>query len=174
MTRNSRSSAGLGSSTLTPLLDTLFLLLFTLLATSRSEAIVERAVREEVAVELPSIEDGGEAQAGNAEVELVTIAVLETGDVRVLSGPSAEGESRTASTPSELERMLTLVASSPGGARVEIRADGAARHAVVLEVLQAVRAAGCTDVRFIALEAESAPGTRAFGRGPGAAGDGER
>lgn len=163
MTRTSRSPAGLGSSTLTPLLDTLFLLLFTLLATSRSEAIVERAVREEVAVELPSIEDGADAQAGNADVQLLTIAVLEDGGVRVLSGASAEVHSRSAASPSELEQMLAPAASSPGGARIEIRADGAARHAVVLEVLQAVRAAGCTDVRFIALEAESAPGPRGFG-----------
>ncbi len=167
MTRSSNSTsggqAGLGSSALTPLLDTLFLLLFTLLATSRSASIVEHAVREEVAVELPSIEDGPDAQAGSDDVGLVTIAVPEEGKVRVLTGRSAERESREVETPAALEQLLTSQVKGAVGARVEIRADGAARHAVVLEVLQAVRAAGCTDVRFIALEAEASLETRPFG-----------
>lgn len=162
MPRHSKSPAGLGSSALTPLLDTLFLLLFTLLATSRSAAIVEHAVREEVAVNLPSIEDGDGSAAG-AEAELVTIAVDEGGGVRVLRGRAPAGESLDAETPAGLTRSLTRLVAKSSDVRVEIRADGEAQHAVVLGVLQAVRSAGCNDVRFIAVEAVAGSGSRPFG-----------
>ncbi|MEE2940781.1 MAG: biopolymer transporter ExbD [Planctomycetota bacterium] len=157
----SRLEGGLRSSALTPLLDTLFLLLFTLLATSRSATIVEDALREEVAVELPTVADSSSSGAARDAQQVLTIAVKGSGEVEVLPGQGAGTSASPVHTPAELTAALER-ASRSAAARVEIRADGAAAHRIVLDVLQAVRRAGITDVRFIALEA-SAGGSRTFG-----------
>lgn len=158
-----QSEGGLRSSALTPLLDTLFLLLFTLLATSRSATIVEDAVREEVAVELPAVADAESAGAADEAPEVLTIAVDEDGRVKLLASTDPGASAVPVPTPEELRGALER-AKTGASTRVEIRADGGAAHRVVLDVLQAVRGAGVTDVRFIAFEAV-ADGGRAFGEG---------
>lgn len=161
--RRTDPEGGLRSSALTPLLDTLFLLLFTLLATSRSASLVEAAVREEVAVELPSVEADGADGASDGESVLWTIAVDAEGTVSLLEGQEPGLSAAPVATPRELAASLEA-ATSRGALQVEIRADGDAAHRVVLDVLQAARKAGVSDVRFVAFEAAEG-GHRTFGEG---------
>lgn len=129
-----------GQAALTPLLDTLFLLLFAVLAASDG-AEARSKVEEEVRLELPSVADdnaGGGNPAGDSPVVL---AIDASGAV------SVDGGALQLASPAALDEFLESLASS---ATFEIRADADARHAVVVEVLHGLREAGFLDVSLIA------------------------
>ena len=139
---------GSGQAALTPLLDTLFLLLFAVLATSEQrEAEVELQRDErpaEVAVTLPSVDDGGEAQEP-AEDGPLFLEIDAAGAVRAAS--SIDGPAESLSGAPALRAWLgTLDGVRP----VEIRADAAARHGEIVTVLHSLQESGFHDVRFIA------------------------
>ena len=153
MIPNKRSSRSLRSSALMPLLDTLFLLLFTLLATSRSATLVEESVREEISVSLPDVADGGVGES-DAQASVLVIGVQPSGAIEAIVGLSAEGRAVPVASPSALGALIDALRERDLSVRwrAEIRADEDARHGVVLDVLQEVRLAGLVDVRFIAVE----------------------
>ena len=135
-----------------PLLDTLFLLLFTLLATSRSATLVEESVREEISVTLPDVADGGAGES-DTEASVLVVGVQPDGSIEAIAGLSTEGEAVPVESPAALGALIDSLALRDPGTRwrAEIRADEDARHGVVLDVLQEVRRAGLVDVRFIAV-----------------------
>lgn len=144
-----------GQAALTPLLDTLFLLLFSVLAASDgAEATAD--VEEEVQLELPSVMDDGQGSAATGEAPWV-IAIEADGAV-TLDGGSVDLGSRVIDSPASLAASLSGV---PGGATFEIRAHADARHAVVVEVLHGLREAGFLDVSLVATK--RAPGDSGAG-----------
>lgn len=146
-----------GSTALTPLLDMLFLLLFALLATSRSAESMDQAPREEIAIELPSVAGAGEEDPDARDP--IELAVAPDGAV-VLAGTPAP-------SPAALTERLQALARVGGEVSLELRVDGATPHAVVADVLQACRAAGVVDVRFIAIDGGAADRDAGFGGGGG-------
>jgi biopolymer transport protein ExbD len=162
-----RARGALGSSTLTPLLDTLFLLLFALLASSqRASTAPAEALPEEVRVELPTV-DALQQPAHGDEPDLRLVVHVDAGGAVTLLGGAGLVEATTASA---LRTALEAQATSAVGRRVvEIRADADARHGVTVDVLQAVRAAGIVDVRFVATKEHDANETRRFGEAAGGA-----
>ncbi|MEL6428604.1 MAG: biopolymer transporter ExbD [Planctomycetota bacterium] len=143
------------SNALTPLLDMLFLLLFALLATSRSAESVEARQEEEIGVELPRVQETG-AGVPRAEEPLV---------VEVDAGGGVTLDARRIETPADLRAALEARATDDAAPSIELVVDGDTRHAVVADVLQSVRAAGVVDVRFLALAGEDGA---AFGGAGGA------
>ncbi|MEM9381341.1 MAG: biopolymer transporter ExbD [Planctomycetota bacterium] len=139
----------MGSSGLTPLLDTLFLLLFALLASSDSASVEVTEPEEEVQVELPSV-DPVESGSGNEADAARIFLRIDADDSVVVVRPDGP---RTTATAGELRAELTEAIGPDGAAEeaiVEIRADANARHGVTVDVLQTVRAVGIVDVRFVA------------------------
>ncbi|MEM9802180.1 MAG: biopolymer transporter ExbD [Planctomycetota bacterium] len=169
MTRQSRQEqvdrprGALGASSLTPLLDTLFLLLFALLASSRRASMEPTApTPEEVRVELPAV-DPLESEAGAADTTLSLVVQIDSdGTVTLIGSEDATETSTTAELRSALEAEA---ASADGGVVVEIRADTDARHGVTVDVLQTIRSAGISDVRFVATTEATGDGERRFGAG---------
>ena len=133
------------STALTPLLDMLFLLLFTLLATSQSaESLDSELPEEEIAIELPSVQES--QGTGERASEPLVLFVDASGGV-TLAGAAIP-------TPAELRSSLEARVDAGEEVSLELNVDGDARHAVVADVLQAVRAAGVSDLRFLAHRAE--------------------
>lgn len=138
----------LGQSSLTPLLDTLFLLLFALLASSRRASMEPTApTPEEVRVELPTVDPLESAEAGESRDLTLVVRVDADGSVGLMGA----GGLLATETAGDLQRALERASSATSGhVIVEIRADAEARHGVTVDVLQTVRAAGVSDVRFVA------------------------
>ncbi len=149
-----RGSIALGG--LTPLLDTLFLLLFALLALSESRA---GAPSEEVVVELPQVE--ADASSAPAAPRVSDALEIDT-EGRVQHLP----ERALLRDREALEAALSAALGDglPEEVAVELRADRLAPHGVAVEVLQVLRLAGFVDVRLLA-EAAPAAG-QPFGGGP--------
>jgi biopolymer transport protein ExbD len=165
--RASRLRGALGASSLTPLLDTLFLLLFALLAASRrasTETVDPRS--EEVRVELPTVDALQQAARGHQSDVRLVVHVDALGAVTLIAG----AEPVETPTAAELRAALAAeTANASGRVVVEIRADADARHGVTVDVLQTVRAAGIVDVRFVATSGPEASEVRRFGDAPGGA-----
>ncbi|MGK0482837.1 MAG: biopolymer transport protein ExbD [Planctomycetota bacterium] len=142
-----------GQAALTPLLDTLFLLLFAVLASSDSKAAREDAPQE-IQVELPSVEDSGEPSAEESERALILITIEAGGRVQI-------GD--TGASPATAAELAAALVAVESGSSVEIRAHADARHAVVVEVLHGLREAGLLDVRFVAMRHEPGGESRPLG-----------
>lgn len=139
-----RSAGRIAMGGLTPLLDTLFLLLFALLAISD---VKREESEEEVLVELPGVAPDAAAD----ERQLERIAITVDADSRLSIGPSA----RSAATPSELDAALDdeLDGRSEAAIAIEIRADRDSRHGVSVALLQHLRGRGFQDVVLVAIGA---------------------
>jgi biopolymer transport protein ExbD len=148
--RGARGS--LAARGLVPLLDTLFQLLFALLVVSGPRVVAES---ETLLLRLPRVERA-EAPAAAAGRALV-LAIDAEARVTPL------GDDEPVRTRAELARRLaTLLGDAvPEETAVEIRADAAAPHGVVVELLQHLRLAGFQDVRLAAVAA--AETSEAFG-----------
>ncbi len=129
---------------LTPLLDTLFLLLFALLAVSETRDV---AAVEEVRIQLPAVEAGNDAT--EAPVELLSILVDADSVVR-LAEP--EGDGTRIGSFEELDAALArrLGARLPEDVAIDIVADEEARHGVMVEILQHLRLRGFLRVQLLA------------------------
>ncbi len=135
------------SSGLTPLLDTLFLLLFALLAVSEARS---QTRLDEVHVRLPEIEPG----EPETRPSTTAVAIDVDADSRVMvSGAGI-------ATREELDRALAVALGDalPEEVSVEIRADADARHGVTVELLQHLRLGGFADVRMTALGVSDSAG----------------
>lgn len=153
---NTTERRTLGQAALTPLLDTLFLLLFSVLAASDGAEANSKA-HEEVQLELPSVADDGAGQGASAGDAPVVLAIGADGAV------SVEGEARELASPAALDGFLAGL--SPG-ATFEIRAHADARHAVVVEVLHGLREAGFLDVSLVATRRGSEAPASGWGGSP--------
>jgi biopolymer transport protein ExbD len=124
-----------------PLLDTLFLLLFSLLALSDARTS-NRA--EPVRVRLPEVERGSEPSAPAAR--RVAIEIDARSAVWLADGAAPIG------THDELDRELTrrLGDGLPEELVVEIRADRDARSGVALDLLQHLLVRGFVNVQLLA------------------------
>ena len=139
---------------LTPLLDTLFVLLFALLAASEVRRTSER---EEVRLRLPEVEPGPSVEP-SGERRLVLVVEHE-GSVRL------EGGTATLATATELDSAVGawLDGGVPEDVGVEVRADRDAPYGVAVELLQHLRLRGFVDVVLSA--AASDDPERVFGGG---------
>ena len=144
-----KSIGGMVQRGLTPLLDTLFILLFALLALSDTRQVAQT---QEVRIELPAVESGEESAA--APGERVSLLVDGTSAVR-LAGPS--GTSEPIERFDELDSLLAarLGALLPEEVAIDIVGDEDARHGVMVELLQHLRLRGFTRVQLLATRAES-------------------
>ena len=133
---------------LTPLLDTIFLLLFALLVTSDTRTENDT---ELVHIQLPEVESTGEESTGAGE-HLVVVLDAES-HVRL----GRDGE--TLASREELDRALSqaLGDALPEEIPIEIHGDAAARHGVAIELLQYLRMRGFVHVQLVA-QGTSAPG----------------
>ncbi len=140
---------------LTPLLDTLFLLIFALLALSdtRRDSAREPAASEEVRIELPSVEAGDAAQA--APRASVTLRIDADGVLSI--GASERRIASRGDLDAALEDELALAAQAHGDAlkpadvTLAIAADRDAPHGVAVDLLQHLRLAGYGQVELIAV-----------------------
>jgi len=129
---------------LTPLVDTLFILLFAMLAMSDVRAPEgEREVR----LELPDVL--AEPASSRAAREALSIEIDEASELFVAG--------QRVSSRQELDRVLgqALGERLPEEVTVEIRADRAARYGVAVEVLEHLRRCGFFQVQLLANAAES-------------------
>ena len=126
---------------LTPLLDTLFLLLLTLLVTSEARTATSE---ELVRIVLPQVEP---SPGGAAEPTRQLVLEVDAG-----SRVRLEGSEDVLATRAELDRSLAaaLGESLPEEVGIEIRGDRSARHGVVVELLQQLRLRGFASVSLIA------------------------
>lgn len=138
MRTTSRTSRGM-SAALTPLLDTLFLLLFALLSLSQSPSTQEEAV----GIELPSIEPSSES-SGTAQ-HVIAFAIDSNSKIR-LSG--AEPLKSSAELDAALGKALGD--RLPEETLVRIRADQDARHGTAVQLLEHLRVAGFVNVQWLA------------------------
>ena len=138
MKRATLGSVGLRA--LTPLLDTLFLLLFALLALSESRQV---AAPEEVRIRLPEVERGGDAAEA---ADPFSISVDADSRVRL------EGSDAVVESLEELDAALAarLEHALPEDLPVDLVADADARHGVTVELLQHLRLRGFTRVQLLA------------------------
>jgi biopolymer transport protein ExbD len=134
---------------LVPLLDTLFLLLFALLAISGPRVVAQA---ETLLLRLPRV-----ARAGAAAPDARTLALVL--DVDAEARVTLLGDATPIETRAELARRIAaaLGGAAPEQAAVEIRADAAAPHGVVVELLQHLRLAGFADVCLAAVAATDEP-----------------
>lgn len=144
MRRAARIRASLAFAGLTPLVDTLFILLFALLALS--DARTSHAT-ELVRVRLPEVEPASDSPAPGA----ATHALLEVASDSSVHVPAVPGEG--VRTREELDAVLARLLEDrvPEEVVVEIHADRGARHGVVVELLQHLRLRGFVDVQLIAV-----------------------
>lgn len=147
MRRVARMRASIAFAGLTPLVDTLFILLFALLALSDARTSHET---ELVRVRLPEVEPAADSPASGAATHVV-LEVSADSSVHVPSAPGAPAEA--ARTREELDAALARLLGDrvPEEVVVEIHADRGARHGVVVELLQHLRLRGFVDVQLIAL-----------------------
>jgi len=133
--------SGLGVSGLTPLLDTLFLLIFALLALAQAPTNVKK---DTLRVELPAVESGSGTPPLDAKT--VTVHVDAQGAVRV------QDQEEPLPTLADLDPALSslLGESVPESVLVEIVADEAAPYGVAVTLLQHLRLAGFSRVGLLA------------------------
>lgn len=140
--KDARNKGSIGLAGLTPLVDTLFILLFSLLALSDSR---KTHTTEQVRIQLPEVEPAEDGAGPNG-----ARIVLEIGaDSKIRVGESAlVVESRE-----ELDRVLDAYLGDrlPEEFVVDIQADRDARHGVAVELLQHVRLRGFVNVDLIAV-----------------------
>ncbi len=143
-TRGSISARGL-----VPFLDTLFNLLFALLAINAAHAA---ASSEFLRLRLPLVEPGHEERVP-APGGLV-IAVEADGTIR------PAGTELVLRSREELDRTLRVFVGDaiPEELPVEIQADTLCPHGVVVELLQHLRGLGFSDVRLAAIAREGRAG----------------
>ena len=126
----------------TPFLDLLFILLFSLLALSDAKRAKDP---ERVRIRLPRVEpaDGTEGPA----LPAIVIEIDATSRVRMAGDP------RPVEGPADLDRRLErrLGSTLPEEFEVEIQADGRARHGVGVALLQHLRRRGFAGVTLLAL-----------------------
>ena len=136
---------GLGSIAmggLTPLLDTLFILLLALLATSEAK---REDPDELVRIQLPVVEEGADGTS-TPSIDRITFIVDANSQVSLLES----GE--VIATRAALDRALAtaLAERLPEEVSIELRVDGNARHAVAVDLLQHLRLQGFVDVDLVA------------------------
>lgn len=136
-----KALGGIGFGGLTPLLDTLFILLFALLVTS--EAKTADATTEEIRVRLPEVEEGEEAGASSESIRL-TLEI--DADSVVMLGAEAM-ETREALDAAVAEQLGDAL---PEEVTIELFADRDARHGVLVELLQYFRLRGFVDIQLLA------------------------
>ena len=126
-----------------PLLDVLFILLFTLLAVSEAKQ-ARREEQEEVRIELPGVEAGESAEA--PETEILVLEVDAAG-IDALAGSGERVVDRQ-----QLDAALAEVLGErvPEELAVEIQADRSAPHGVAVELLQYLRLRGIAQVQMLA------------------------
>ena len=145
-----------GQAALTPLLDTLFLLLFSVLAASDG-AEARADVEEEVRLELPSVMDDGATESDSSPESSMVIAIEASGAVLL------DGGALPADSPAAFSASLADV---PLGTSFEIRAHADARHAVVMEVLHGLREQSFLDVSLVALKRSGETEPSGWGSAP--------
>lgn len=140
-----RARATFGLRGLTPLLDTLFLLLFTLLATSEPKS---EQVLEAVRIRLPEVEPGTAAES--SQYEPVLIEIDENSQIRL------EGDSVPLQSWEQLDRQLEarLRGGIPEELPIEILGDERARHGIAVQLLQHLRLRGYLSIQLVANAAE--------------------
>lgn len=149
--RTQRAGA-IGAGGLTPLLDTLFVLLFALLAASE---VRREDSTTELHVKLPHVQS--DQPASNAEKRRIVLVVDQDSVIRL------EGNRPALVDGTQLDAALAeqTEGAPPAEVTIEIRADREARYGVGVELLQHLRLAGFVDVL---LTASGSPQTgRAFG-----------
>jgi biopolymer transport protein ExbD len=131
---------------LVPFLDTLFNLLFALLAISVARA---PSSFDLLRLRLPQVEPGGERASAAAGL---VVEVDSDGTVRP-AGSDMVLHSPTAADMTQLDRALVALVgeSVPEEVPIEIRAEAQCPHGVVVELLQHLRVAGFSDVRLAAV-----------------------
>jgi biopolymer transport protein ExbD len=127
---------------ITPLIDLLFILLFGLLALSdarRSESA------ETVRIQLPEVEPT--ERKGAATPNVIVLEIDADSVVRV------EGREEPVEDPEELDTLLAerIGDTLPEEFAIEIRGDAAARHGVMVALLQHLRERGFGSVNLLAL-----------------------
>ena len=155
--RLERKSIGtMVSRGLTPLLDTLFILLFALLALSDTRQVDPA---EEVRIQLPEVEAGEGTPPAPGEV----FTLLVDAESAVSLG-SSDGRAEALGTLAELDAALAerLGTALPEEVAIDIVGDAEARHGVMVELLQHLRLLGFTRVQLLAAPAED--GATSLGR----------
>jgi len=172
VSRRRMGAGALDLGGLTPLLDTVFLLIFALLALSRDGEVTEL-----VRVELPMVDPERDTAPGTqarivlvidaASVVRLPVAAAEGGAARA-AGPVGEpATGRMIATREALDAALAaeLDGLLPEEVVVEIQADANARHGVAVELLQHLRLAGFCEVELLAIGTpEGSGGFGAFGQ----------
>jgi len=135
-----------GAASLTPLLDTLFILLFSLLALSDSRSVESSEV---VRVELPGVEPNEQSSARQG----LRLSI----EIDADSAVRWKGDDRVITTWDQLDTVLAakLEGRDPAETTVELEADRDARHGVAVSLLQHLRVNGFTNVELIAVELEA-------------------
>lgn len=129
---------------LTPLLDTLFLLLFALLAVNReAPGAPDKAEEEDVRIELPHVEKSPSLAPSTPPV---VVLLDKEGTLRL------QGETRSSLSLKDLDEALEqhLEHRLPEELPVEIRGDEGASLGMVLSLLQHLRLRGFRQVRMVA------------------------
>ena len=131
-----------GLSGIMPLLDVLFILLFSLLALT--DVRTSEAEDEEVRVELPAVESGDLALE-QPDAPLV-LSIDSAGTVRTEAGDEV-------ASPQALEALIrgALDGRLPEELAIELSADRAAPTGVAVELLQALRLRGVSRVQLLAV-----------------------
>jgi len=144
-----KSIGGMVQRGLTPLLDTLFILLFALLALSDTR---EADQAEQVRIQLPAVEAGEGATA--APAERFSIFVDAESAVRL---ENAADSARSITSFAELDAALAerLGTVLPEEVAIDIVGDADARHGVMVELLQHLRLSGFTQVQLLATRAQA-------------------
>lgn len=153
--RVTRGSIGLGG--LTPLLDTLFILIFALLALSDTRSAVRA---EPVRIQLPAVEPGGDERsrlARSVEFEITADSTLRVAGREAALRSWADVDAALADALAD-SASVGRAAVVPELVRVEIRADRDSRHGVAVELLQHLRLRGFVNVELIAI-GDAAGGT---------------
>lgn len=143
------------SSGVTPLLDTLFLLLFALLVVSDTRTATRT---EPVRIQLPAVEPG--SSPASAPAQRFTITIDDQSRLFVAQ------TDQTIDSREQLDELLAeaLGERLPEELVVEIRADASSRSGVALEILQHLLLRGFVRVELAARGHDAEPGA-AFGSG---------
>ena len=139
---------GIAARGLTPLLDTLFILLFALLALSETPT---KTRADLVHIALPRVEPS--TTATSEPVRRLVIEIDSGSRIRLR-------ETGLVRTRAELDVALSRAVGDalPEEVAIEIQGDRGARHGVAVELLQHLRMRGFTSVFLVARGAGSASG----------------
>ncbi|KAA3609573.1 MAG: hypothetical protein DWQ01_09595 [Planctomycetota bacterium] len=131
----------MGLKGLTPLLDTLFLLLFTLLATSEPRAHEQL---ETVKVLLPEVAQSSEAS--QQEAPRLTLEIDQQARIRI----AGQGGVLNSWEALNTALQVWLQGRSPDSISVEILGDRQAPHGVAVQLLQHLRLQGFLAIELVA------------------------